>query len=225
MKKLLAIGLAALMAVFAGCGKEDEPEAEIYSETETQSVTNETEIVTAMGNIIITRADTVFEESTDKESTAKETTTEEKTSEEETTQIQTTEMKTQTPETQVQPQAKDHPLVGEWEYIYENGAIVQEIFIYEDGTASYRAGYVASEYSFWYDGTWREENGTVYFDLIGGDAEMGDPEEIEEPTDSFNMKLGWKEHANGITFIDYDDSLIIGDGAGAEYNFVPRALR
>ncbi|MBQ2903272.1 MAG: hypothetical protein IJE48_02630 [Clostridia bacterium] len=222
MKKLFVFCLAAtMMLAFAGCNSKNDAEITTQPETEIITASPETEAVTAMGDIIITRADVVFEEKT----TAEELLETEKAAEE------TTEEKTDAPETEIPEPATQsgsdaEALIGGWQYVYEDSGytLIQRIYINEDGTASYAYGVYAGEYISWYDGTWYEENGTVYFNLIGGEAEMGDPEEIEAPTDRFTMQLGWEENANGITFIDHDDALVKGDAPGSSYNFVPSEI-
>lgn len=217
MKKIFALCLVTLMLVFAGCGDKTETGSttEISSASETESVG---EAVTAMGDIIITRAGTVIEEkTTEEETTEAETVTEEET--EETTEEKTTEEEKTEPETHAQ--SNPDVLVGGWQYVYEESGytLIQRIYLNEDGSAEYGYGIYAGEYIGLYDGTWHEENGTVYLELVGGGSEWDENGTIWEENNELKMQLGWKEWEGGISFIDYDDSLKIGRGPGATYNF------
>lgn len=216
MKKIFAACLAVSMLVLAGCGDktENETTTEVTSAAETEAVG---EAVTAMGDIIITRAGTVIEEkTTEEETTEAETVTEET---EEATEEKTTEEEKTEPETHAQSYPQE--LIGGWQYVYEESGytVIQRIYLNEDGSAAYGYGIYAGEYIGQYNGTWYEENGTVYLDLIGGGSDGDENGTVWEENNALNMQLGWKEHENGITFIDYNDALVIGDGAGATYNF------
>lgn len=199
MKKLFVFCLAAtMMLAFAGCNSKNDAEITTQPEIEIITASPETEAVTAMGDIIITRADTVFEEKTD-----------------------VPEAESSAPETQ--PVSNTDALIGGWEYIYDDTGytIIERIYINDDGSASFAYGIYEGEYIGWYDGTWHEENGTLYLDLVGGGSEWDENGPVWEEQNELNMRLGWKENANGITFIDYEDALVVGDAPGSSYNFVP----
>ena len=217
MKKIFALCLAAFMLVLAGCGEE----TEIVTTTESVSAEKTEsfgEAVTAMGDIIITRANADFEaETTDEETTEGETVTEENS---EAAGVTTLEAETEKSEPETQFRTNPDELVGGWQYVYEESGytLIQRIYLDYDGFAGYKVGVYAGEYIESYDGRWYEENGTVYLELVGGDYDF-DGETVTTEKNEFNMKLGWKEWEGGIIFIDYNDALLIGDGAGAEYNF------
>ena len=217
MKKIFAVCLAAVMILSSGCGKETEEET---ATTETATVTEAATVaaaVTEMGDIIITRADTIVEEKTEAEESTEEETVAEEVVEEETTEA---EKEKAEPETQ----AKSYPqeLIGGWQYVYEESGytLIQRIYLNKDGSAAYGYGVYAGEYIGQYNGTWYEENGTVYLEVVGGGSDWDENGTIWEEENTLNMKLGWEEWAGGISFTDYDDSLLIGDGAGATYNFI-----
>ena len=219
MRKITALCLAAMLLIFAGCGNEKENEITTQPETEITTASAETEAVTAMGNIIITKADTVFEEKTTAEepSETKEIT-------EEITETKTEASETEIPETEeVQYASYPDTLIGGWQYVYEDSGymLIERIYLNADGSAAYGYGIYAGEYIGQYEGIWYENNGTVYLDLVGGGSDWDDEEErTVREQNKLTMQLDWEKNADGITFIDYEDVIVIGDAPGSSYNFV-----